>query len=55
MKGGDGPSGVSSRSLPDAGSAAARASQHRAIRANLIKTDGPVGGLPPINPALQLH
>lgn len=32
-----------------------RASQRRAIRANLIKTDGPIGGLPPINPALALH
>lgn len=32
-----------------------RASQYRAIRANLIKTDGPIGGLPPINPALALH
>lgn len=52
------PGGISSRPLPDAGSrgcAGPRASQHRAIRANLIKTDGPIGGLPPINPALALH
>lgn len=37
------------------GCAGPRASQHRAIRANLIKTDSPIGGLPPINSALALH